>query len=291
MDGIINDLVANSNKDLNFLKNNKTLVNKSNKTYKTLTQKELSILNYYKFYGDQVNEFILNDTKDLTIIISNYDDDNNDNNDNNDNDIGITNKCNNLYNIFENNYNSYMKYIKLLDTILNKQKTTSEVITYRGDSNFQLLNKLKKLKINDTFTFENYLSVSLKKSIAQIFTKGNQEVLSIIIIPKNFNYLYLPWNPNSYGDGDKPILEEHVHQSEYELVLPRNCELKLIDKHTIKKQQTWKKKMNQQILIFKLNENHQNNDLLSFKNIVKSNKIDLSSLNNAKKLKQLYIIK
>ena len=148
-----------------------------------------------------------------------------------------------------------IKSIIELDKIFTKcPKTTEEYYVYRGiDFKEQkleenMLNKLRKLKKGDIFSFENYLSTSLLNDEALEFldshfveTKKAKCCLFRIKIPKNMRVLYL----DSELTGFSSIFKKHHKNidnnespvylmSEYEIVLPRSCLLKYVNSYTIK---------------------------------------------------------
>ena len=146
-----------------------------------------------------------------------------------------------------------IKSIIELDIIFTKcPKTTEEYYVYRG-INFKdkeleenMLAKLRKLKKGDTFSFENYLSTSLLNDTALEFleshfveTKRAKCCLFRIRIPKNMRVLYLDSELTGFSmlkreykkiDNDEyPV----YLMSEYEIVLPRSCQLKYVNSYTI----------------------------------------------------------
>ncbi len=163
-----------------------------------------------------------------------------------------TNFVNNIY------YTLYriIKSIIEIDKIFKKcPKTTEEYYVYRGidfkDEKLEenMLNKLRKLKKGDIFSFNNYLSTSLLNDQALNFldshfveTKKAKCCLFRIKIPKNARVLYLDSDLTVFymlrqkrNDIDSNINNYPVYLiSEYELLLPRSCQLKYINSYTIK---------------------------------------------------------
>ena len=149
-----------------------------------------------------------------------------------------------------------IKSIIEIDNIFKKcPKTTEEYYVYRGidfkDKHLEenMLNKLRKLKKGDIFSFENYLSTSLLNDQALEFldshfveTKLAKCCLFRIKIPKNSKVLYLDSELTVFSmlrqrrkDKDLNTNNHPVYLiSEYELLLPRSCQLKYIDSYTIK---------------------------------------------------------
>lgn len=146
-----------------------------------------------------------------------------------------------------------IKSIIELDKIFTKcPKTTEEYYVYRGIDfkepklEENMLNKLRKLKKGDIFSFENYLSTSLLNDTAlefleSHFVETNQAKCCLfrIRIPKNMRVLYL----DSELTGFSMLKQHHKNidndeypvylMSEYEIVLPRSCLLKYVNSYTI----------------------------------------------------------
>jgi hypothetical protein len=142
-----------------------------------------------------------------------------------------------------------------LDEIFKKcPKTTEEYYVYRGidfkDQKLEenMLSKLRKLNKGDIFSFENYLSTSLLNDQALEFldshfveTKKAKCCLFRIKIPKNAKVLYLDSELTVFSmlrQTRKEIVPNMNDYpvyliSEYELLLPRSCQLKYINSYTI----------------------------------------------------------
>lgn len=226
------------------------------KFYNKISRYGLYILQDYKLNGYKMintflydrENFFINYDKSLFSIIDNIF--------KNRKTIDITTlKLEFVNNIF---YTFYLiiKSIVELDEIFKKcPKTTEEYYVYRGidfkDEKLEenMLNKLRKLKKGDVFSFENYLSTSLLNDQALEFldshfveTKKAKCCLFRIKIPKNSKVLYLDseltvftmlrqkWKYANSNINNYPV----YLISEYEILLPRSCQLKYIDSYTIK---------------------------------------------------------
>jgi hypothetical protein len=168
--------------------------------------------------------------------------------------------------------------IKILDGIINKYKTKNELIVYRGMKCDDLFSRLK---INDTFTFKNFLSTSLDINVPiEGFTN---DCLLELTLPKETPICYLNWNVNNL----KNLLNQDIQGSEFEILLGRNYEFKLtkISKLKIKDYNiTWKKIKNKKFRKKEIDVYHFtfvkiNHTKFSFKNLIKhSSNIDYQNL-------------
>ena len=219
------------------------------KFYNNIGKYGLYILEDYKLNGyEMINSFLydrenffINYEKSLFSIIDNIF--------KNRKTIDITTlKSEFVNNVFYTFYR-LIKSIIELDTIFTKcPKTTEEYYVYRG-INFKdkeleenMLDKLRKLKKGDTFSFENYLSTSLLNNTALEFleshfveTKQAKCCLFRIRIPKKMRVLYLDTELTGFSILKRKHNEEHpvYLMSEYEIVLPRSCLLKYVNSYTI----------------------------------------------------------
>lgn len=153
-------------------------------------------------------------------------------------------------NIFYTFYRIIKSIIELDEIFKKCPKTTEEYYVYRGidfkDQKLEenMLSKLRKLNKGDIFSFENYLSTSLLNDQALEFldshfveTKKAKCCLFRIKIPKNAKVLYLDSELTVFSmlrQGRKNRNDYPVYLiSEYELLLPRSCQLKYINSYTI----------------------------------------------------------
>ena len=157
-------------------------------------------------------------------------------------------------NIFYTFYRIIKSIIELDEIFKKCPKTTEEYYVYRGidfkDQKLEenMLSKLRKLKKGDIFSFENYLSTSLLNDTALNFldshfveTKHAKCCLFRIKIQKNAKVLYLDSELTVFSmlrqarksinqnENDYPV----YLISEYELLLPRSCQLKYVNSYTI----------------------------------------------------------
>jgi len=153
-------------------------------------------------------------------------------------------------NIFYTFYRIIKSIIELDEIFKKCPKTTEEYYVYRGidfkDQKLEenMLSKLRKLNKGDIFSFENYLSTSLLNDQALEFldshfveTKKAKCCLFRIKIPKNAKVLYLDSELTVFS----MLKQEHKKGndypiyliSEYEILLPRSCQLKYINSYTI----------------------------------------------------------
>lgn len=161
--------------------------------------------------------------------------------------------------LINNVYYTFYKIIKSIIEIdnifLKSPKMTEDCYVYRG-INFKdkeleenMLNKLRKLKKGDTFSFENFLSTSLLNHTAHNFlksyftkTKEARCCLFKIKINKDTRVIYLDSNLTGfqflkikYTNGDENDNSNNIYDflSEYEVLLPRASLLKYINSYTI----------------------------------------------------------
>ena len=141
-------------------------------------------------------------------------------------------------------YNLLTNQIKTIESVINKTHTTKKLVTYRGihsheDGNSEHICQIKKLKVKDTMTFDNFLSTSafIKRSLD---FADNECCLLEFTLPKNVPFFYLTWSMNKKIHASKNktkksknnnLLEnEEFGQSEFEILLDRGCEFKLVKK-------------------------------------------------------------
>lgn len=211
--------------------------------YRNLSSKELEILKYYKGTGySSINGFIL---KTPIYIDSLTDKEYNDH----------QQAMKAVYPILKTN-------IKLLDKIISKNKTHNPITLYRGIGG-KLIDIIKKLKIGEKITFPNYTSASANPKVAlqftgNVFSEGKDDEKCCFLqleIPKNVSLFYLVWldflqeksggnllslfgintgtikktKKKKYINKDKSLKMERFGGSEFEILLGRGCQFKLIE--------------------------------------------------------------
>jgi hypothetical protein len=153
--------------------------------------------------------------------------------------------------IINNIYYSFFRIIKnitvLDDLFLKAPKTSEELVVFRGMKFItpkleeKMQSQLRKLRKGDLMTFKNYLSTSLLNQVALDFLNSHftdkkeaKCCLFKITIPKNTRVLYLDSDLTGFkflkskNEGIRQILF-----SEYEILLPRSCQLKFVKTYTI----------------------------------------------------------
>ena len=217
----------------------KTVITPFTNIYNDLTQKEREILSAYKNTGYiYINSFLLNcEIKLPTHIFFR----------NNINNLDVNNNLQflNLEEYIKRFYNLLTNHIKTIESVINKTHTTKKFVTYRGihvdeDGNSEHICQIKKLKVNDTMTFDNFLSTSAFIERSLVFA-DNECCLLEFTLPKNVPFFYLTWSMNKKIQASKNktkksknnnVLLEHekLGQSEFEILLDRGCEFRLVKK-------------------------------------------------------------
>lgn len=242
-----------------------------NEIYKNLTKEERDVLYFYKGEGFiNINKLLINNFLDFSKIqhiLKNML-----------KEILPPNENISLEIIIYYSYKLLTDKIKILDGIINKYKTKNELIVYRGMTCEGLFSRLK---INDNFTFKNFLSTSLDINIPiKLFAN---DCLLELTLPKETPICYLNWNV----DNLKNLLNQDIQGSEFEILLGRNYEFKLtkISKLKIKDYDiTWKKIKNKKFRKKEIDVYHFtfvkiNHSKFSFKNLIKqSSNIDYQNL-------------
>jgi len=242
-----------------------------NEIYKNLTKDERDVLTFYKGIGYvNINKLLIHNFLDFSnvrhILKKML------------KEILPPNENINLEIIIYYSYKLLTDRIKILDGIINKYKTKNELIVYRGMKCDDLFTRLK---INDNFTFKNFLSTSLDINVP-IEAFANDCLLELTL-PKETPICYLNWNVNNL----KNLLNQDIQGSEFEILLGRNYEFKLtkISKLKIKDYNiTWKKIKNKKYRKKEIDVYHFtfvkiNHTKFSFKNLIKqSSNIDYQNL-------------
>ena len=242
-----------------------------NEIYKNLTTEERDVLTFYKGMGfENINNLLIHNYLDFSnvqhILKKML------------KEILPPNENINLEIIIYYSYKLLTDRIKILDGIINKYKTKNELIVYRG---MKCDGLFSRLKINDTFTFKNFLSTSLDINVPIEFFAN--DCLLELTLPKETPICYLNWNV----DNLKNLLNQDIQGSEFEILLGRNYEFKLtkISKLKIKDYNiTWKKIKNKKFRKKEIDVYHFkfvkiNHTKFSFKNLInKSSNIDYQNL-------------
>ena len=199
------------------------------KIYSNLNETQLKVLEYYKENGAFIiNKFLY--SKLLTLQF---------------------NELSSLSDIIKNNYIVNLNNIKLLDEIINLYTSKNKLRVFRGIGNGKHSDIFLNLSKGDTFKFSNFLSCSLNPNVAYNFTVQNElqenikknkpKILLVMDIPKGMNFFYLTLinyiknsnNKNKKKTKKKILDSEKLSQSEFEIILPRNCNFEITSISTI----------------------------------------------------------
>lgn len=197
-------------KNLNMINKTKNFIKIFKKFYKNLNDKEKKVLTYYKsIYYTYINKILYHGNLGSEITY-----------------IHDPNNCDFIFSQLRSHIQKYIvdrsiDCINTLDQILYKCPLTTQNITVFKGLSKDITKKIQKLKINDTFKFDTFLSTSFSPIKALSFANKNCCVI-IINIPKKINYLYLPW-----GTGHKNLENELFSSDEFELLFPRGMILQL----------------------------------------------------------------
>lgn len=205
------------------------------KFYNTLSKTDIIALKYYKGNGSFFQTNLLTDNKkprEILFPFSLYEETmfRND----------IYGSINNLYpmlqsfdikdipNYIKNNYKLRIAILNDLDAIYNNPKCprlTGNEILFRG---MMMPDSFKKLKTGDTFTFKNFISTTVDRTIAEYFSRGNTLFVFNNII--NIPFLYMPGikiQADNAKDYTKALGKLTPYSDYSEYTLPRNLEFKI----------------------------------------------------------------
>jgi hypothetical protein len=122
-------------------------------------------------------------------------------------------------------YNSYSTRITLLnrlDSIYDKPecpKLKGGEILFRGMSENT---ELKKLKEGQTFTFKNFISTSVDRLVAEVYS--HSDYIFVLTEMKDIPFLYMPNRKIGGDDYVAEALNESIEHGLSEYTLPRNLE-------------------------------------------------------------------
>ena len=204
--------------------------------YKKLKPDEVLALKYYKGYGSNfqtkllTNEtkpieitfpFTIDETKSFEYII------------NNGNIINPSIPSFDFKDIpiyIYNNYNARLNMLNKLDSIFIKPqcpRLTGNEVLFRGLVSYP---SLKKCKAGDTHIFKNFMSSSLDRTIAEIYS--NSDTMLVFTGMKDIPFIYTPNNGNdniskSGSEYSKYASNTQIIFDLSECTLPRNLEFKI----------------------------------------------------------------
>ena len=204
--------------------------------YKKLTPDQTKALNYYKGFGSFFQSSLLVNYKSKDKIELKFPFTKAQDNILYKDILGLKNKgfifklwlpsADNIERYINDSYNTRIKLLNLLDTIYNHQdcpKLTGKETLYRGMS---MNPSLKKLKVGGTYKFENFISTTIDRLIAEDFSRN--DFVFVITGLRNIPCIYMP---NSKRQDDysyaKFVGEQHILDDYSELVLPRGLEFKI----------------------------------------------------------------
>ena len=122
-------------------------------------------------------------------------------------------------------YNARITLLNRLDEIYNMKKCprmTGNEILFRG---MHSIPEIHKLKVGDSYLFENFISTTIDRDVAETFSGGRDSCIFVLQNMKDIPFLYMPGNKLRTDDkytkfiGDVP---SRWDLSEY--TLPRNLE-------------------------------------------------------------------
>ncbi len=211
--------------------------------YKKLTSAEIELIRYYKGTGyTAINGFILKVPININSIAEKDNDD--------------------YQQVLKDTYPILKKNIYLLDNLIGKNKTKYPINLYRGISG-NMIDIIKKLKIGQKITFQNYTSASANPKVAlqftgNVYSNDNDDEKCCFLqleLPKNIPIFYLVWLDfleEKYGGNflsslfglnkdikktkkkkyiykNKSLKMERFSGSEFEILLGRGCQFKLVE--------------------------------------------------------------
>ena len=126
----------------------------------------------------------------------------------------------------ENSLKTRIILLNRLENIFNHKdcpKLTGDEILFRGISIFP---ELKKKKVGDTIKFKNFMSSTIDRKVAEMFS-GNDTLL-ILSGLKDVPFIYMP-NSKKYGNQKfaQFAVNQHASYDFSEFTLPRNLEFKI----------------------------------------------------------------
>lgn len=149
----------------------------------------------------------------------------------NDTDIPISN----VKEYIEDYINLQIKQIRIMDGLFAKKditKLNEQIILYRGME----CNGKDTMKVNDTFTFKNFISTSLDRTISEMFLSsynvytGKHKCLFVLKNLKDIPYLYLQPYMGTFQVKPTAMLETVSPEYEmFEYILPRGIQVKITD--------------------------------------------------------------
>jgi len=125
----------------------------------------------------------------------------------------------------ENSYKARITLLNRLDKIYDRNdcpKMTGEEILFRG---MRATPDTKNLKVGDTYLFKNFISTTIDRSVAEIFSGG--QCIFILMNMKDIPFIYMP-NSKQYTDKFSTFVMNQRPLSDFsEYTLPRNLEFKI----------------------------------------------------------------
>ena len=128
----------------------------------------------------------------------------------------------------KNAYNTRINLLNHLDKVYdnpNCPKLTNDIILFRG---MDMSESIKKLKVGDTYTFKNFISTTLDRNVAEIYSPARNGCIFIFMGMKDIPYIYMP-NSKAYNGSNFSnfISKRNVINDLAEFTLPRNLEFKI----------------------------------------------------------------
>jgi hypothetical protein len=212
------------------------------KFYSLLNDNEVMALRFYKSMGSRFQSnllaretFIKGKSKELAFPFSKYDEDEFRldilGKNNHEDYIPLSLNCDikELMPFIQNSYNTRINLLNHLDKIYdnpNCPKLVNDIILFRG---MDMSDNLRKLKVGDTYTFENFISTTLDRNVAEAYTPANNGCIFIFMDLKDIPYIYMPNSKLYYTEPtfSKFITQNNVISDLAEFTLPRNLEFRI----------------------------------------------------------------
>lgn len=140
----------------------------------------------------------------------------------------------------DTSYSARIELLNRLDKIYTRPdcpRMTGNEILFRG---MQCNDTIKKLKVGDKYLFQNFISTTIDKKIAERFTsawRGEHPCVFVLIDMKDIPFIYMPNSQNNYTNIKYSTFMKstNLYQDLSEYTLPRNLEFTIerIEKKSI----------------------------------------------------------
>lgn len=203
------------------------LTEKYKKYYKKISKDDLEALNYYKGFGYEFLNKIINNKKLDESYTLDYIPEIKD---------GREVVVKGLHDYIKSDLIKTLSYIPIIDNIFTKMPATDRVITvFRGIKEDKKNKFISKYKVGDKIKFNSYTSTSMSPEVSARFTQGMKTscCFMVITIPKNVKMIYIPWIPYKKSSSIS-LKNSSFGADEFELLLPRGSEFVVKNIESIK---------------------------------------------------------